>query len=107
MQDLNVLYSSVIPAGWVLYRAESISANGRSIVGTGFNPDGGQEAWLLDTAVVCRGDFNQSGAASVQDIFDFLSAYFSGNPAADVNASGSISVQDIFDFLAAYFAGCP
>ncbi len=27
--------------------------------------------------------------------------------AADFNSSGIISVQDIFDFLAAYFAGCP
>jgi hypothetical protein len=26
---------------------------------------------------------------------------------ADVNDSGTVSVQDIFDFLAAYFAGCP
>jgi hypothetical protein len=26
---------------------------------------------------------------------------------ADFNHSGSVSVQDIFDFLAAYFAGCP
>jgi subtilisin family serine protease len=29
-----------------------------------------------------------------------------GNSNADVNNSGTISVQDIFDFLAAYFAGC-
>jgi hypothetical protein len=27
--------------------------------------------------------------------------------AADFNVSGTISVQDIFDFLAAYFSGCP
>lgn len=27
--------------------------------------------------------------------------------AADFNQSGIISVQNIFDFLAAYFAGCP
>jgi subtilisin-like proprotein convertase family protein len=26
---------------------------------------------------------------------------------ADFNSSGAVSVQDIFDFLAAYFAGCP
>ncbi len=30
----------------------------------------------------------------------------SGCP-ADFNSSGSVTVQDIFDFLAAYFAGCP
>jgi hypothetical protein len=54
----------------------------------------------------CTADFNQSGVISVQDIFDFLAAYFAGNPRADFNYSGVISVQDIFDFLAAYFAGC-
>jgi hypothetical protein len=26
---------------------------------------------------------------------------------ADINRSGAVTVQDIFDFLAAYFAGCP
>ena len=29
------------------------------------------------------------------------------NCPADFNGSGSITVQDIFDYLAAYFAGCP
>jgi len=60
-----------------------------------------------NTAPCCKADFNQSGAVSVQDIFDFLAAYFSGDLQADVNESGATSVQDIFDYLAIYFAGCP
>ncbi|MCC6320615.1 MAG: hypothetical protein IT438_04165 [Phycisphaerales bacterium] len=55
----------------------------------------------------CRANFNQVGGVSVQDIFDFLSAYFSGDLAADFNGAGGVSVQDIFDFLSAYFAACP
>jgi hypothetical protein len=55
----------------------------------------------------CFADFNNDGSLSVQDIFDFLAMYFSGDPATDFNASGVVSVQDIFDFLAAYFSGCP
>ena len=55
----------------------------------------------------CTADFNGSGAVTVQDIFDFLGAYFSADPNADVNSSGVITVQDIFDFLGLYFAGCP
>jgi hypothetical protein len=43
---------------------------------------------------------------TVQDIFDFLAAYFAGDTRADFNGAGGITVQDIFDFLAAYFAGC-
>jgi glucose/arabinose dehydrogenase len=59
-----------------------------------------------DVPVVCPADFNGVGGVSVQDIFDFLAAYFAADPRADFNGVGGISVQDIFDFLAAYFAGC-
>jgi hypothetical protein len=55
----------------------------------------------------CPADFNENGTATVQDIFDFLAAYFAGTPGADFNGTGGITVQDIFDFLAAYFTGCP
>jgi len=60
----------------------------------------------LTVGTPCRADFNNSGTVTVQDIFDFLAAYFAGSPAADFNSSGTVTVQDIFDFLAAYFAGC-
>lgn len=68
-----------------------------------------------------RGDFNCSGGnPTVQDIFDFLGAWF-GNctaigPApcqfgsADVNHSGGnppVTIQDLFDFLGAFFGNCP
>lgn len=54
----------------------------------------------------CIADFNDSGSVSVQDLFDFLGAYFANDPRADVNTSGAVSVQDIFDYLGLYFAGC-
>lgn len=54
----------------------------------------------------CPGDFNCSGAATVQDIFDFLTAFFAGDPHADFNGAGGITVQDLFDFLAAFFTVC-
>ena len=43
---------------------------------------------------------------SVQDIFDYLRAYFASQTVADFNGNGVVSVQDAFDFLAAYFTGC-
>ena len=60
------------------------------------------------TAPCCRGDYNKSGSpTSVQDIFDFLTGYFSGDACADTNDTGGANtVQDIFDFLTAYFGGC-
>lgn len=54
----------------------------------------------------CPANFNGSGGVSVQDIFDFLNAWFASNMSADFNTSGAVSVQDIFDFLSAWFAGC-
>ncbi len=53
----------------------------------------------------CPADFNHSGSLEVQDIFDFLNAWFAGSPAADFNGGG-LAVQDIFDYLNAWFAGC-
>jgi len=57
-----------------------------------------------NTSPCCKADYNHAGGISVQDIFDFLAGYFSGNTCADFNGGG-IGVQDIFDFLAAYFTG--
>ncbi|MCC6320272.1 MAG: hypothetical protein IT438_02410 [Phycisphaerales bacterium] len=36
--------------------------------------------YTLAVSVGCPGDFNQSGAVTVQDVFDFLTAYFAGCP---------------------------
>lgn len=58
------------------------------------------------TLTWCPADFDCSGALTVQDVFDFLAAWFASNPRSDVNGSGAATVQDIFDFLASWFAGC-
>lgn len=53
-------------------------------------------------------DFNFDGSRTVQDIFDYLFAYFTGSiTSADFNRSGTLGVQDVFDFLACYFDVCP
>ncbi len=54
----------------------------------------------------CPADTNDSGTLSVQDIFDFLGAWFAVGPDADFNTDGVVSAQDIFDFLSSWFAGC-
>lgn len=63
--------------------------------------------FVLNVAdAICIADFNRDGTVSLQDLFDFISAYFEGRPAADVNGSSSVTLQDIFDFLSVWFAGC-
>lgn len=82
-----------------------------SYVGPGGNGagGGGNQPLLVFTvaALDCPADFNDSGTVTVQDIFDFLAAYFANSLSADFNNSGSVTVQDIFDFLSAYFTACP
>lgn len=54
----------------------------------------------------CRGDFNKAGGLSMQDLFEYLAAYFAQDPCADTNGNGIVFISDLFDFLSAYFAGC-
>lgn len=69
------------------------------------------EIWSMDdvcwaNAVVCRADFDNSGDVTVQDIFDYLTAWFASAPPADLDGSGSVTLQDLFDFIGLFFAGC-
>jgi len=82
-------------------------ANSPASLPSGNGAAGGLAAFTFTiTPDPCPADFNHSGMISVQDIFDFLGAYFASTPEGDFNDSGVVSVQDIFDFLSAYFAGC-
>ena len=56
-------------AGWKLEYARGISADGRVVVGYGFNPHGDREAWLarLDATPEIPGDFNSDGTVDAAD----------------------------------------
>jgi hypothetical protein len=95
----------------------TVSANGHTLISIGQpvvglvaeQPSGSpaMELGFVPAAKTCIADFNGDGHVTVQDIFDFLAAWFAHDPAADINNSGAVTVQDIFDFLAAWFAGLP
>jgi glucose/arabinose dehydrogenase/mono/diheme cytochrome c family protein len=77
-------------------------SNGRELaVGTQIDTDYDG----VPDACECRCDIN-GGGLGVQDIFDFLTLWFNGDPTADFNGTGGISVQDIFDYLTCWFTGC-
>jgi hypothetical protein len=61
-----------------------------------------------NTAPCCYADFNKVGGLSVQDIFDYLAAWFAGSPYCQVGGNGATTpnVQDIFTFLSVWFSGC-
>ena len=55
----------------------------------------------------CIADYDRSGVISLNDLFSFLAAYFSGQTQlADTNADGRLSIQDVFNFIEVYTTGC-
>ncbi|MCC6323087.1 MAG: hypothetical protein IT438_16815 [Phycisphaerales bacterium] len=106
----NAAYGSPLALGALTFRAKivyDVDADGLFADPTSGGSNSHDQAYNVAMVIVPRpdvGDFNFDGAKTVQDLFDFLAAYFSNGPGGDWNADGSTSVQDIFDFLAAYFA---
>jgi probable HAF family extracellular repeat protein len=100
MKDLNEL----IPPGWFVVAARAIN-DSDAIAAWGVTATTNEPRPLLITP--CHGDFNRDGAVGVQDIFDFLEAYFTSNPRADYDHDGAVGVGDIFSFLETWFgASC-
>jgi hypothetical protein len=64
-------------------------------------------AQALPTGTRCAADVNRDGSVTVQDLFDFLGAWFGGQGAADFNNAGGVTLQDVFDYLGAFFTPCP
>jgi uncharacterized membrane protein len=98
--------AGVSTAGWTLSQATAMTDDGRTIVGYGTDPSGNTEAWKAVLPRPCLVDFDGMGGVGVPDIFEFLNAWFAGDPRADYNGVDGITVQDIFDFLNAWFVGC-
>ena len=54
----------------------------------------------------CPPDFNADGVVSIDDLFLYINAYFSGAPTADFNGFGGVTIDDLFLYINAYFTGC-
>lgn len=52
-------------------------------------------------------DPNPRCLPGVLGLLSYIEAFFLNSPFADFNHSGAVTVQDLFDYLAAWFAGCP
>ncbi len=101
-------------AGWDLYAATGVSADGSTIVGTGRNPAGAAEgfiAWITDP-----GDTNCDGLVDNGDIDAFVlalldpAAYAGAFPDcnilnADINQDGNVDNGDIDPFVALLIGG--
>ncbi|MFN7022861.1 MAG: GC-type dockerin domain-anchored protein, partial [Phycisphaerales bacterium] len=93
------------PSSAVVVRFIADDAGSGSIVEAAID-DFAIDALVCSAPPACPADFNGDGSPTVQDLFDFLTAYFVGDASADVNASGAVTPQDVFDYLTIYFTGC-
>ncbi len=55
---------------------------------------------------ICPADMNDDQTQSVDDILLFVGDWFGQLGQGDFNRDGSFQIEDIFDFLEAWFAGC-
>lgn len=85
-------------------RVEAINNKGQ-MVGWGYQAD----TFRITPVVItpCWGNFNGTGGNTVQDVFDYLDAYFAASSRADVDRTGTVGPDDLFAFLGSYFTGCP
>lgn len=91
--------------GWWFYRADGVSADGRTIAGSGINPQGRPEAWIAHIGCV-PGDTNNDGACSAFDIDRLIACLLAGQfcGCADANEDGFIDGRDIGAFVACVIA---
>jgi hypothetical protein len=112
-RDLDPCGASLTGSGPItdISVADLVSSGNREAAMGDFNLDGrlnaADVAWVAAHGMpACIADFNDDQAQNVQDIFDFLSAWFANHPKADLNNNNTADVQDIFSFLNVWFQGC-
>ncbi|MBX3376388.1 MAG: hypothetical protein KF678_05230 [Phycisphaeraceae bacterium] len=115
MRDLQAtLMAAGAPmTGWNLKEARAVSADGRTIVGTGTGPDGNTQAWIatlppLSCYANCDGSTG-SPKLTANDFQCFLNSYANGDTYANCDASiGSplLTANDFLCFLNKFAAGC-
>jgi hypothetical protein len=60
----------------------------------------------IPDACQCLADADHDGDASLQDLLVFLQGWFGRTSIGDFNADNTWTTEDIFAFLTAYFTGC-
>lgn len=97
---------------WLFQSPSGMSNDGMTIVGTGHNPRGEPDAWVvsLDGPWPCGADFNRDGFVNSQDFFDYLMCVFdpSSGPSCppDFNHDGISNSSDVYLFIDAFLRGC-
>lgn len=84
--------------GWKLETVQDISADGRTIVGSGINPQGCEQGFLVRIELPSTNDIadmNGDGFVNSQDLAVLLSAWGSSSMPADMNRDGIVNSADL------------
>ena len=54
----------------------------------------------------CMADYTNDYIVSVDDLFGYLNAWFTGDIRADIDGAGAITIDDLFRYFNEYFVGC-
>jgi uncharacterized membrane protein len=112
VEDLNQTYAALLTGGSVLRSANAFSANGRYIVGWGYNAATRRdEAFLLDTQGCAseNGDVDANGCVDDADLLAVLFNFGnSGNNLGreDTNCDGTVDDADLLQVLFNFGSGC-
>ena len=83
---------------WHLTRVDGISDDGMTLLGTGFNPAGRMEPWIvkLDSPLALWGDFDDNRVRSLDDLDLLVTAIVDGGSIDDfdVNTDGRLDSND-------------
>lgn len=89
--------------GWHDLSAGGVSADGSTIVGVGYNPDGSQEAWVASIGAAVPGDLDMDADTDGADIHRLIDAWANRiYPDADIDGDGIIDAADIAAFAGAF-----
>jgi uncharacterized membrane protein len=114
IRDLLTMLGSAAPAGWTSLTPTAISNDGRAIAGTGRDPAGRFEGFVISiTPVACYANCDGSTSVPILNVNDFLCFQFrfaNGESYANCDASTTPPVLNVNDFLCFQFRfadGCP
>ena len=93
-------------AGWKLQTASDISGDGRVIAGTGVNPDGCLQTYVVRLPGGCEADITGNGELNIFDFLAFQNLFDDGDVRADFDGDGALTIFDFLAFQTAFDAGC-
>lgn len=102
-------------AGWTLFEARGLSADGTVIVGWGLSPDGYLEAWraVIPRQPPCLADVTGDRLVDLSDLALLLSGFGARAPnapyslACDIDRNGTVDLGDLAAVLANFGLICP